>query len=118
MRVPGMKFADILRRGLARGVYDEAVGREEAWIAERVAAHLDPASVYEQRYSNGTWLRIEDCRMPNGGFVGIRVDVTQLKQREEQLRLENIKLDAALPNMSQGLLTIDSDSKLNVCNQK
>src|SRR5689334_5927591 len=118
MRVPGMKFADILRHGLARGVYDKAIGHEEAWIAERLAAHLDPSSVYEQRHSNGTWIRVEDCRMPNGGFVGIRVDVTQLKQREEQLRLENIKLDGALQNMSQGLVMFDRDANLIVCNQK
>jgi diguanylate cyclase (GGDEF)-like protein len=118
MRVRGMKFADILRRGLARGVYDEAVGREEAWIAERLAAHLKPSSVYEQRHANGTWVRVEDCRMPNGGHVGIRVDVTELKQREEQLRLENIKLDAALQNMSQGLVMFDRDGNLIVCNQK
>src|SRR5262249_25974703 len=118
MRVPGMKFEEILRRGLARGVYDKAIGREEAWIAERLAAHLDPSSVYEQRHSNGTWVRVEDCRMPNGGFVGIRVDVTQLKEREEQLRLENIKLDAALQNMSQGLVMFDRDGNLIVCNQK
>jgi diguanylate cyclase (GGDEF)-like protein len=118
MRVPGMKFVDILREGLARGVYGEAVGREEQWIAERLAAHLNPSSVYEQRYANGTWLRVEDFPMPNGGFVGIRVDVTQIKQREEQMRLENMKLDAALQNMSQGLVMFDRDGNLIVCNQK
>ena len=118
LRVPGMKFEAILRTGLARGVYDEAVGREEAWIAERLAAHLEPSSVYEQRHANGCWIRVEDCRMPNGGHVGVRVDVTQLKQREEQLRLENIKLDAALQNMSQGLVMFDRDGNLIVCNQK
>ena len=118
LRVPGMKFEAILRTGLARGVYDEAVGREEAWIAERLAAHLEPSSVYEQRHANGCWIRVEDCRMPNGGHVGVRVDVTQLKQREEQVRLENIKLDAALQNMSQGLVMFDRDGNLIVCNQK
>jgi diguanylate cyclase (GGDEF)-like protein len=118
LRVPGMKFEAILRGGLARGVYDEALGREEAWIAERLAAHLQPSSIYEQRHANGTWMRVEDCRMPNGGHVGIRVDVTQLKQREKELRLENIKLDAALQNMSQGLVMFDRDANLIVCNQK
>jgi diguanylate cyclase (GGDEF)-like protein len=118
LRVPGMRFEAILRAGLARGVYDEALGREEAWIAERLAAHLQPSSVYEQRHANGTWMRVADCRMPNGGHVGIRVDVTQIKQREEQLRLEYIKRDAALQNMSQGLVMFDRDANLIVCNQK
>jgi diguanylate cyclase (GGDEF)-like protein len=118
MRVPGMSFEAILRAGLARGVYDEALGREEAWIAERLAAHRLPDSVYEQKHANGRWLRIEDSHTPNGGHIGIRIDVTELKQREEQLRLENLKLDAALQNMSQGLVMFDRDGKLIVCNQK
>jgi diguanylate cyclase (GGDEF)-like protein len=118
VRVPGMSFEAILRAGLKRGVYDEALGREEAWIAERLAAHRQPYSVYEQKHANGRWLRIEDCHTPNGGHIGIRIDVTEQKQREEQLRLENLKLDAALQNMSQGLVMFDRDGKLIVCNQK
>src|SRR6202035_834468 len=73
---------------------------------------------YEQKHADGRWIRVEDCRMPNGGHVGVRVDLTQLKQREEQVRLENIKLDAALQNMSQGLVMFDRDGNLIVCNQK
>jgi len=118
LRVPGTRFEDILREGLARGVYDEAEGRGEAWLKERVAAHRRPASVYEQRHADGQWLRVEDSRTSNGGHIGIRIDITGLKQREEQLRLENIKLDAALQNMSQGLAMFDRDGKLIVCNQK
>src|SRR5690242_104786 len=118
LRVPGMQFARILRAGVARGVYPEAAGREEDWIAERLAAHREPSSIFELRHSNGRWVRAEDSHMPNRGFVGIRVDVTQLKQREEQLRLENIKLDAALQNMSHGLVMFDRDGNLIVCNQK
>jgi diguanylate cyclase (GGDEF)-like protein len=118
VRVPGMSFEAILRAGLARGVYDEALGREDAWMAERLAAHREPHGVYKQKHANGRWLRIEDCQTPNGGHVGIRIDVTELKQREEQLRLENLKIDAALQNMSQGLAMFDRDGKLIVCNQK
>jgi diguanylate cyclase (GGDEF)-like protein len=118
LRVAGMRFEDILRVGLARGVYAEAEGRGEAWLAERVAAHRQPARVYEQRHANGRWLRIEDSRTSNGGHIGIRIDITELKRREEQLRLENIKLDAALQNMSQGLVMFDRDSRLIVCNQR
>ena len=118
LRAPGMPFTNILRAAVARGVYHEAVGREEEWIAERLATHHQLSSIYEQRHGNGTWVRAENSHMPNGGYVGIRVDVTQLKEREEQLRLENIKLDAALQNMSQGLVMFDRDGNLIVCNQK
>ena len=35
---PGAKLDDTLRIGVARGDYPEAAGREEDWIAERLAA--------------------------------------------------------------------------------
>src|SRR5688572_16167806 len=35
MFAPGAKLMDTLRVGVARGDYPDAVGREEAWLAER-----------------------------------------------------------------------------------
>jgi diguanylate cyclase (GGDEF)-like protein len=118
LRVPGARFEDMLRTGLARGIYAEAIGREEQWLAERLALHSAPQRVHEQRMSNGRWLRVEDYKTSRGGFIGVRVDITELKQREEELRLQNIKLDAALQNMSQGLVMFDADRKLVFCNQQ
>src|SRR5205085_1438911 len=34
---PGARLADTIRVGVARGDYPEAIGREEEWIAERLA---------------------------------------------------------------------------------
>ena len=42
---PGARLEDTLRIGVARGDYPEAVGREEEWIAERLAnGSISPAS--------------------------------------------------------------------------
>ena len=42
MRIePGARYADILRQGLAEGLYVEAVGREEAWLAEWMRRHRE-----------------------------------------------------------------------------
>ncbi|HEY7646383.1 MAG TPA: PAS-domain containing protein [Hyphomicrobiales bacterium] len=118
LRVPGVTFEAVLRASVARGIHEDAIGREEEWIAERLAIHAEPSKFQEEREPNGRWLRLEDCRTSTGGFIGIRVDVTELKRREEELRLENMKFDAALQNMSQGLVMFDSDRRLIVCNQK
>ncbi len=40
--IPGARFEDILRYGLARGQHADAVGREEDWLAERLAQHRMP----------------------------------------------------------------------------
>jgi diguanylate cyclase (GGDEF)-like protein/PAS domain S-box-containing protein len=83
----GTRFKDILRLGLARGQYPDAVGREAEWLAERLARHAAPQSTFEQRLPNGRWVRVEERRTPDGGSIGARIDITDLKNREESFRL-------------------------------
>lgn len=83
----GMHFEDRLRDGLKHGQYPEAVDREEEWLAERLARHAAPQSTHEQRLPGNRWVRIEERRISEGGSVGIRVDITDLKMREASFRL-------------------------------
>jgi diguanylate cyclase (GGDEF)-like protein/PAS domain S-box-containing protein len=83
----GARFEDVLRTGLARGQYPDAVGREEEWLAQRLARHQAPSTTHEQLLASGRWIRVHECRTRDGGSVGVRVDVTDLKQREESLNL-------------------------------
>jgi len=85
--VKGMKFEETLRAGLARGQYPDAVGREEEWLADRLARHAEPRCAHEQQLLGDRWLRIEERRTADGGSVGIRIDITDLKLREESFRL-------------------------------
>lgn len=87
MIAKGMRFEDALRAGLARGQYPDAVGREAEWLAERLALHAEPRSAHEQHLAGDRWVRIEERRTADGGSVGIRVDISDLKQREESFRL-------------------------------
>ncbi len=118
LRVPGVRFEDMLRGALARGLYPDAVGREEAWLANRLAMHRDANERHEQQLSGGRWLRVEDCRTADGGSIGIRVDITEIKQREAELKVQNMRFDAALQQMSQGLAMFDKDRRLIVCNDR
>ena len=84
---PGARFEDVVRFGLARGQYPEANGREEEWLRERLARHALPHSTHEQQLSGDRWVRIEEHRTADGGSIGIRVDITDLKRREASFRL-------------------------------
>jgi len=84
---PGARLADTLRVGVERGDYPEAAGREEAWLADRLRLMQEPASRHEQRLSNGRCILIEETRTEDGGSIGLRVDITDLKQKEESFRL-------------------------------
>jgi diguanylate cyclase (GGDEF)-like protein/PAS domain S-box-containing protein len=85
--LPGTRFEDSLRAGLARGQYPDAVGREEAWLAQRLAYHRARESSHEQQLPNGRWVRVQERRTSDGGSIGVRIDITELKQREASFRL-------------------------------
>lgn len=88
--IPGRTFEEILRVGAQRGQYAEAVGRVEEWVAERLARHLALETI-EQQLGDGRWLRIVERRTGDGGIVGIRSDITDLKQSEELRRQRDIQ---------------------------
>src|ERR1700753_2985714 len=84
---PGARLQDTIRIGVARGDYPEAIGREEEWIAERVTRLHQPSERHEQKLADGRCILIEERLTGDGGVVGLRVDITELKQREASFRL-------------------------------
>ena len=84
---PGARLEDTIRIGVARGDYPEAVGREEEWIAERLAKLYRPDGRHEQTLADGRVILIEERLTDGGGIIGLRVDITELKQREASFRL-------------------------------
>lgn len=83
----GAKFEDVLRAGLERGQYPDAIGREERWLSERLTRHRQFTATHEQQIAGGAWVRVHERRTSDGGSVGTRVDITDLKAREQSLKL-------------------------------
>jgi diguanylate cyclase (GGDEF)-like protein/PAS domain S-box-containing protein len=83
----GARLEDTLRIGVARGDYPEAVGREDEWLAERLKKLYQPGERHEQKLADGRVILIEERRTEDGGVIGLRVDITELKQREASFRL-------------------------------
>ena len=65
---------------MARGHYPEAVGREEEWLAQRLSLLANPGQRHEQKLADGRWILIEERKTADGGTIGLRVDITELKQ--------------------------------------
>jgi diguanylate cyclase (GGDEF)-like protein/PAS domain S-box-containing protein len=84
---PGARLEDTIRIGVAHGDYPEAIGREEEWIAERVARLYQPGDRHEQKLADGRVILIEERLTEDGGIIGLRADITGLKQREASFRL-------------------------------
>ena len=94
--ITGATFEEIMRYGLERGQYVDAIGREEAWLEERLAAHRGGGDEIEERLADGTWLRVLEGPTPDGGRVGLHVDITQSKRQQAELARTNAELRAAL----------------------
>src|SRR5258707_8696021 len=84
---PGARLQDTIRIGVERGDYREAIGREEEWIAERLTKLFRPGERHEQILADGRCILIEERLTEDGGIIGLRVDITELKQREASFRL-------------------------------
>ncbi len=83
--VPGAKFEDILRYGLAHGQHADAAGREEEWLSLRMQQHRNPGEAHEQLLGDGRWILSRDHLTPDGGRVGLRIDITEAKEQQKAL---------------------------------
>ena len=96
----GVRLADTLAVGVHRGDYPEAIGREEAWLKERLALLDSPGQRHQQRLADGRWVMIEERKTADGGTIGIRVDITEMKAQEA--RLEAALAEAQAANRAKG----------------
>ncbi len=102
--VPGAKFEDILRYGLERQQYEEAIGRESEWLRERLDAHINQRPL-KQTLKNGTVLQIMERQTADGGRVGLRVDITEITHAREVAEAANRAKSEFLANMSHEIRT-------------
>ncbi|MGH6920865.1 MAG: PAS-domain containing protein, partial [Geminicoccaceae bacterium] len=77
---PGMPFEAIVRAAAESGRIRDAVGRIDAWVAERLARHRKPGAPIIQQRANGRWVQIIERETHDGGIVAIYADITDLKR--------------------------------------
>jgi hypothetical protein len=83
---PGRQFEDIARATARSGTVTAAIGREEEWLKERITHFRDPKGTLEVEYVGGQCIQVINRKTSEGGTVGLRIDVTEQRQRERELR--------------------------------
>jgi signal transduction histidine kinase len=123
--MPGVPKEEILRTSTMRGAFVLKDMTPEEYIQWRLERHRNPTEPIEVQLTDGRWILIAEKRTNDGGIVGTRSDITEMKLREiemlrisQQLHARNLQFDTALTNMVQGLCMFDKDQKLIVVNKR
>jgi len=122
---PGMRFEDLLRAAVDRGMVPGAPTPPDAWIAERVAQHRQPREPILRQMANGRWRRITERYLADGGMVSYSIDVTALVEQGEALKrtqrdaqAARQRLQEALDVLPAGIEWFDAEDRLVLANQR
>jgi signal transduction histidine kinase/CheY-like chemotaxis protein/HAMP domain-containing protein len=108
---PGIPLASIISALVERDLVDTGDLSGQDWIEKQLSLPGSQAAFTDYRHP-ATFIRISERATPDGGRVSVYSDVTELKQRQQELEAAMVEADAAnvakssfLANMSHELRT-------------
>ena len=102
--VPGGRYEDAVRAAIAKGLFVEAVGREEEWIQERLARRRNPrAGAVEQHRKGDRWVLLRETHLADGSVITLGLDITERKHAEERLQQFSAQLEKRVAERSAEL---------------
>ena len=75
-----------MRNAVAQGLIEEARGREEIWVADRLRRHRAPGEPHIQHRADGRWIQVNERKTAEGGTVAVYTNITEIKRAEEEIR--------------------------------
>ena len=79
---PGLDWEILMRESARRGVYSDAIGREEEWVRDRLDTSHDYVDEFELPQTDGSLYLVSTHPTKLGGFVVTRTDITERKKAE------------------------------------
>ncbi|HEY9080691.1 PAS domain S-box protein [Magnetovibrio sp.] len=83
--VPGTHFSDLAHAMTTSGGTAQIDQDAQSWHEDRVREFRNPQGTSEMQMADGRWILLRDRKLPDGGSVGIRTDITEIKKREQAL---------------------------------
>jgi len=93
--MPETTFETVMRANVERDLHEFGPQGAEAWLRGILEWHRACNEPMEQELKDGRWVRAIERRTSDGGIVGIRTDITAVKQTEFALRQRVSDLEEA-----------------------
>jgi adenylate cyclase len=92
---PGTPYKTLIRNAAEQGLVEDAKGRIDEWIVERLAKRRHPGEPHVQRRADGRWVQINERKTTEGGTVAVYTNITEIKRAEEEVREAKRKAELA-----------------------
>lgn len=104
----GRTFEQILRDSIDDGRVPAAIGREQAWITQRLARRATHEGPILQNLKDGKWINTYERRSRSNYVVGVRLEVTDLVRNTRELHESRDRLRAVINSAAAGILIADA----------
>jgi PAS domain S-box-containing protein len=110
---PGITFPEIIQAAADRLQVLDILKDKDGWLKNRMEQHLNPRGHFDEQLTRGDWVRVIEQKTVEGGVVGLRINITQEKQEEQELR----KLSHALEQSPSMIFITDAEGCIEYVNQ-
>lgn len=92
---PGVTYEHLVRASLEKGMWDIGDWDPEEWVQSQLKNRSSETFDFETegRLDDGRIMLRREHRDPTGQIVGIRIDVTEMRRKEEELRKHKENLE-------------------------
>ncbi|MEQ8387363.1 MAG: ATP-binding protein [Alphaproteobacteria bacterium] len=109
---PGTRFAEIYEEAILRGQFarpDPERRDPASRLSRRLEQHHKPSGPFEEHLADGRWLLVTEQTLLDGGTVMVQADITDLKRREDDLKVSEARKSAMFNSALDAILTLDED---------
>ena len=112
----GMTLEEVMHIGLRNHRFIDAIGREQAWLADMLRSADTVREVEDIELADDTHHRVLRSRSSNGDLVIVRLDTTELVRQRRTLQETQDRLISSINAFPDPFAIYDSDYNLVVWN--
>jgi diguanylate cyclase (GGDEF)-like protein/PAS domain S-box-containing protein len=109
-------FRALIDRMIAQGEFSAMAAEFRQWV--ETDAHVAENRIFDRTRPDGTVLRVQSRKLPQGGEVRVLSDITDIVQRQRAVEQASRLLEETIENVSQGVMKIGADRRIEYFNTR